>query len=89
MKKHTQDVLDDDFVNTEFKRETNKTIKKKKDHQILKEDILKYVRLIQITNMILATIFLARQDFLYAQFLSGVVGICTAERIWYLVFRNR
>ena len=85
----SQDQLDDDFVNQEFKRETIKTVKKKKESQVLKSDILKYFRLIQITNLVLATIFLARQNFPYAWFLAGVVGVCTIERVWLLVFRNK
>ena len=87
--KKRDDLLDEEFVNSELKREVNKTRKKKFEAATIKADILKYFRIIQVTNMILATIFLARQDFVYAQFLAGVVGLCTAERIWLLIFRNK
>lgn len=87
--KKRDDLLDDEFVNSELKREVNKTRKKKFESVTIKADILKYFRIIQITNMILATIFLARQDFVYAQFLAGVVGLCTVERLWLLIFRNK
>ena len=87
--KKSKDILDEEFVNSEFKREVNKTRKKKFEVSTIKTDLLKYFRIIQITNMILATIFLSEQNFFYARFLAGVVGVCVVERVWMLVFRSK
>lgn len=89
MKKIEQIDADEAFIDNEIKQIVNEAREKKFEVSTIKADILKYFRIIQITNMILATIFLARQDFVYAQFLAGVVGLCTVERLWLLIFRNK
>lgn len=86
-KKINQEIYESDMdVDEEFIKATAET-KKKKSKRITK-DLMKYVRLLQIAVLILATLLLARQSFLYSWVMAVGVGATTAERIWVLVFRG-
>jgi len=90
MKKQTQverdseDVLDKEFA-VSFKN--SKEAKAKKLQQ--KQDIIKYMRLVHISVLVLATVLLVKQDFMYARVLGVFVGLTALERVWLVTFRGR
>jgi len=90
MKKQTQverdseDVLDKEFA-VSFKN--SKEAKANKLQQ--KQDIIKYMRLVHISVLVLATVLLVKQDFMYARVLGVFVGLTALERVWLVTFRGR
>lgn len=84
--KKNQDILDDNSVDEQFERvNTPKSAKGKKKGN---GNVLKTIRLIQITALILATLLLARQNFVYSIGLSVAVAISTAELIYKIVYKS-
>jgi len=86
MKKQQQIDADEAYVNNEFTRQIAKNTKKTSNSG---KNIVKWVRLIQITVLVLATLLLMRQNFLYAMALGVAVAATTAELIYNLVFREK
>lgn len=77
----SKELLDPSQIGTS-KRIKTKTVEKS-------NNAVKYVRLVQITGLILATLLLTRQSFTYSQVCAFFVGVTTAERVWALVFRGK
>ena len=84
-KNKTQDLLDPSEIGSLPKRRSKKVVAEAP----VKDDPTKYVRLVQIAFMILGTLLLVKQDFLYAQIMGVASAITTGERIWQLVFRGK
>lgn len=88
MKKQRQIEMDqDEILDREFGLEAKKYATKKAQRAALLADIVKYIRIVQIASMVLVTVLLVEQDFLYAQILGAFSAVSTAERVWRLVFR--
>ena len=69
------------------KRIKTKEIKMETKKQRDSKNFEKTIRLAQVVGLVLATLLLVRQDFVYAMVLGGFVALTAAELVYRLVYR--
>ncbi len=75
--------------NPEESKVTSTRTKQKGETMDSNKNIWKTIRLLQITGLVLATLLLARQNFVYSMVMAGLVALTTAELVFNLVYREK